>query len=303
MTYLLASSPTVARILAVASLVLLAYSAKSAVDTRYPEPEDGAVANGVFHDEYFGLSYPLPSGWAEDLKGPEPSAAGDYSLAALKPQAEMSATIQISAQDNFFAANPADNATDFLVRMKQHLDESLSAPDAVGSIVFGGQHFARLDYYGAGLYHSVFATELRCHTLIFTITSGGAEAIAGIAESLKKMTFSQNVRPQSSSQSEPAKQWPLCLSDSEYSDHVARRVTPAMVGPRYGSVPVRLLIGPDGKIEHIHAIAGVPEQIKSVTEALARWEFKPYILDNQPVEVETGILFEFPQPPAQRTAK
>jgi hypothetical protein len=66
---------------------------------------------------------------------------------------------------------------------------------------------------------------------------------------------------------------------------------------------VRLLIGPDGKIEHIHEIAGVPEQLKSVTDALSRWEFKPYILDNQPVEVETGILFQFPQPPSQRTSK
>jgi hypothetical protein len=303
MNYFSTSSPAVARILAVAALVLIACAAQSAVDTHYPEPENGAVTNGVFHDEYFGLSYPLPMGWVEDLKGPEPSAAGDYSLAALKPQAGMSATIQISAQDNFFAANPADNATDFLERMKQHLDESLSAPDAVGTAVFGGQHFARLDYNGAGLYHSVFATEIRCHALLFTITSGGADAIAGVAGSLKNLTFSQNARPQSSSQSEPANQWPLCLSDSEYADHVARRVAPAMVGPRYGSVPVRLLIGPDGKIEHIHEIAGVPEQLKSVTDALSRWEFKPYILDNQPVEVETGILFQFPQPPSQRTSK
>ncbi|MGH9744625.1 MAG: energy transducer TonB, partial [Candidatus Acidiferrales bacterium] len=149
----------------------------------------------------------------------------------------------------------------------------------------------------AGLYHSVFATQIRCHTVIFSITAGGAETLANVAESLKKMSFSQATQSPDSSGAASTKAWPLCLSDTEYSRYIVRRTVPAMIGPRFGSVPVRLLIGPEGKIEHVHAIAGVPEQIKSVEDALAKWEFKPYLLDGQPVEVETGILFQFPQPP------
>ena len=160
-----------ARFFGVAGIVLLACAAEGDATVKYTEPEDGAVRNGVFEDDYFGLRYPLPSGWVEDLKGPEPSASGYYSLAALKPEGELVATMQISAQDNFFASGPVKDATGFLSAMKKGLDASLSAPNAVASVKFGGMDFARLDYSGAGLSHIVFAGEIRCHTIIFSITA------------------------------------------------------------------------------------------------------------------------------------
>jgi protein TonB len=65
---------------------------------------------------------------------------------------------------------------------------------------------------------------------------------------------------------------------------------------------VRFIVSADGKIEHIHAISGFPEQVKSVTDALAKWEFKPYVVNGRPVEVETGLLFQFPSAPPQRNS-
>ena len=287
-----------ARLLAAAGLVLLACSAKGGVAAKYPEPEDGAVENRVFQDDYFGIRYPLLSGWVEDLKGPEPSASGYYLLAALKPEGELVATIQISAQDNFFAPEPVKDAVSFLNAMKQGLDPSLSAPHAVASFKVGGLDFTRLDYSGAGLNHAVFATEIRCHTLIFSITASREALAEMLVESLKKMSFTQADHSIPSSQVETFQGgWPLCVSESAYSDHIVHRVEPVMAGPRYASVPVRLIVGADGKLEHVHAIAGFPEQVKSVTDALAKWEFKPYIVNGQPVEIETGLLFQFPAAP------
>jgi len=102
-----------ARLIGVAGIVLLACVAKGDVAPKYDEPEDGAAKNGVFEDDYFGLRYPLPSGWVEDLKGPEASASGYYSLAALKPEGELVATVQISAQDNFFCAGAGEGRDRF----------------------------------------------------------------------------------------------------------------------------------------------------------------------------------------------
>lgn len=294
-------APIGRRILAAAGLLLLGSSVQGDTTRRFPEPEDSGVKNGVFVAEYFGLRYPLPAGWTEDLKGPEPSATGYYSLAALKPEDGLAATMQISAQDNFFAAEPVKHSTDFLVDMKQHLDPSLAPTGAVVSVEIGGRSFSRLEYSGAGLNHSVFATEIRCHTLIISITSGSKETIAGLVQSLQKMTFSPEVRSVRSSRSDaPNPAWPLCLRDYVSAAGTVHKVDPEMTGPRYGSVPVRIIIGADGKIEHIHAIAGFPEQIKSVTGALVQWEFKPYMVDGKPVAVETGLLFQFPKAPQQR---
>jgi hypothetical protein len=288
---------TLDRMVLLSGLLLIASAAKSDSVAKYPVPEDGVVANGVFQDDYFGLRYPLPEGWAEDLKGPEPSATGYYSLAALKPEGELTATMQISAQDNFFAIDPVTSATDFLKDMQHHLDPSLSAPEALSSVEFGGRHFARLNYSGAGLNHSVFATEIRCHTLIFSITSSRPEMIANLTQSLNKLTFAQSIEP-----GDKKTEWPLCVEDYVGNGTIVHKVEPVMTGPRYASVPVRLIIGIDGKIEHLHAISGFPEQIKSVTDALAKWEFKPYVVDGVPTRVETGILFQFPRAQTHKTS-
>jgi hypothetical protein len=289
------------RLFAVAALLLLAYAAKGDLGTKYPEPEDATVKDGEFQDEYFGLRYPLPPGWVEDLKGPEPSASGYYSLAALKPEGELVATMQISAQDDFFSPEPIKDATSFLSAMKQGLDASLSSPQAVASVKFGGMDFARLDYSGAGLSHIVFAAEVRCHTLIFSITASREGAAESLVESLKKISFTETDQSGPSPQKSASRHiWPLCVSESAYGDHIVHKVDPVMTGPRYGSVPVRFIVGADGRLEHIHAIAGFPEQAKSVTDALAKWEFKPYVVKGQPVEVETGLLFQFPSAPPQR---
>ena len=291
---------TLARFFGIAGIVLLACAAKGEVTVKHAEPEDGAVKNGVFEDDYFGLRYTLPSGWVEDLKGPEPSASGYYSLAALKPEGELVATMQISAQDNFFAARPVTDATGFLNAMKKGLDASLSAPNAVASVKLGGMDFARLDYSGAGLSHIVFAGEIRCHTLIFSITASREAAAKMLVESLEKLSLAQDGTTSSSNETAARRGWPLCIPESAYSYHIAHKVDPLMTGPRYGSVPVRLIIGANGKLEHVHAIAGFSEQVKSVTDALAKWDFRPYIANGQAVEVETGLLFQFPAAPAQR---
>jgi hypothetical protein len=286
------------RLLGIAGLALIACAAKGDVAAKYSEPESATVKNGVFQDDYFGLRYPLPSGWVEDLKGPEPSASGYYSLAALKPEGELVATMQISAQDDFFAVEKTTDAIGFLNRMKQGLDASLSAPHALAPVKLGGLDFARLDYSGAGLSHVVFAAKLRCHTLIFSITASRETTAEMLVESLKKISFTQPDRAGSSARGG----WPICIPERAYRDYVTHRVDPVMTGPRYASVPVRLIIGPDGKLEHVHAISGFPEQVKSVTDAVAKWEFKPYVANGQPVEVETGLLFQLPSAPAQRNS-
>jgi hypothetical protein len=291
------------RVLAAAGFLVVIGSA-AGFGTNYPDPENGAVVHHAYENEYFRMRYPLPAGWKEDLKGPEPSSTGYYSLAALEPEGEMLGTVQISAQDDFFAQSPVLSEYAFLTQMKQHLDASLSSPRDVSEIQIAGRGFARLDYSGAGLDHAVFATQIRCHTVIFSITASRKETLDGLVRSLEGVSFSESERQVSASREDGTDQnrkWPTCVSESDFAPYIIHREDPAMIGPRYGSVPVRLIIGADGRIKHIHAIAGFPEQVKSVTDALAGWKFKPYLADGKPVDVETGILFAFPEAAPPRT--
>ena len=166
-------------------------------------------------------------------------------------------------------------------------------------VKLGGLDFARLDYSGAGLNHVVFAARIRCHTLIFSITASREATAEMLVESLKKISFDAERIERFPL---PRGGWPVCIPERAYRDYVTHRVDPVMTGPRYASVPVRLIVGADGKLEHVHAIAGFPEQVKSVTDALAKWEFKPYVVNGQAVEIETGLLFQFPSAPPQRNS-
>jgi hypothetical protein len=247
----------------------------------YPVPEGGGVSGDIYHNAYFGFRYRLPANWAEDVEGPPPSTAGYYSLAALKPRDSLAATLLIAAQDNFFINQNVQSATDFLNQVKRQLDPALSAGASLQTEI-AGQSFARLDYAGAGLHHTLLATEIRCHTLIFSVTSRSLEQIESVVASLNKITFTAG-----------DSRWPICVPEYATADHVIHRVEPQAAGPRFSSVPTRIIIGADGKVEQVHPIGALPEQAKSIQGALSQWQFRPYVLNGNRVTVETGLTVQF----------
>src|SRR5215467_11023964 len=87
-------------------VILVKGAWSSASDSVTPVPERGNVVNHVFTDEYFGISFDLPSHWTETYKGPPPSDSGRYVLAQLGPADTFNGlargSILISAQDMFF---------------------------------------------------------------------------------------------------------------------------------------------------------------------------------------------------------
>jgi hypothetical protein len=266
-------------------LILCTSSAPSSSANDFPNPENGATQKGVYVNSYFGLRYPLPAGWTEDLKGPEPSVSGYYSLAALKPAAKTNAAMLIAAQDEFFSREPIHSALDFLNQMKQSLDPALTVTKPPEGVEIAGHTFARLEYSGAGILHSIAAVEIRCHILIFSFSSPDSEALRLFSESLKHAYFATH------------SDWPACIQSYATPEHLLRRVDPAMVGPRFASVPLRIVIDTQGKVAHVHPIAGLPEQTKAAADAAAQWVFKPYEKNGRPAEVETGVLFEFAHKP------
>jgi outer membrane biosynthesis protein TonB len=54
---------------------------------------------------------------------------------------------------------------------------------------------------------------------------------------------------------------------------------------------VRIVIDAQGKVKHIHFLSAFPDQAKSVADAVSQWRFKPFIVNGQPAEVETGLMF------------
>src|ERR1700686_3413350 len=60
-----------------------------------------------------------------------------------------------------------------------------------------------------------------------------------------------------------------------------------------GSVLLQAEISKDGTIENLHLIIGHPMLAPAAIEAVKQWKYKPYILNGEPVEVETQITVNF----------
>ena len=53
------------------------------------------------------------------------------------------------------------------------------------------------------------------------------------------------------------------------------------------------MISREGKIENVQVISGHPLLVKSARDAVQQWRYRPYYLNNEPVEVETQVTVNF----------
>lgn len=60
-----------------------------------------------------------------------------------------------------------------------------------------------------------------------------------------------------------------------------------------GTVVLQAVISKQGAIENLKVLAGPPMLVQATLEAVSQWRYRPYILNNEPVEVETQITVNF----------
>jgi hypothetical protein len=259
----------------------------SAVTAPLPNPEDGRITGGAYINAYFGLSYPLPAGWMAGMAGPAPSESGYYVLGTSVPKGELTGTILIAAQDMFFAAKPQSGAADMAADFRDAMSkvEGMTIEDEPSEVQAGGRVVQRVGFSGVGLHRAMFATEVRCHLVTFTMTASDATQLATLALTVNNLSFAGATEPGS-----PA---PLCVYNYAVAGNLLHRVEPDAVGSRFTTIPARIVIGADGSVKLVHVIVGSAEQRKNIEAALYQWKFKPYEKDGRPVEIETGVTFRF----------
>jgi periplasmic protein TonB len=60
-----------------------------------------------------------------------------------------------------------------------------------------------------------------------------------------------------------------------------------------GSVVLQAIISRDGTIQNLHVVTGHPMLIQNAMDAVKQWRYRPYLLNGEPVEVETQITVNF----------
>jgi len=60
-----------------------------------------------------------------------------------------------------------------------------------------------------------------------------------------------------------------------------------------GTVILQATISKEGSIENLQLISGHPMLAPAAIEAVKQWKYKPYLLNGEPVEVETQVQVNF----------
>jgi Gram-negative bacterial TonB protein C-terminal len=193
----------------------------------------------------------------------------------------------VAAQDEFFVAQPSGHSAKMVERLRSTISETdgMTIDREPVEVKIAGQQFTRLDFTGVGLYRMVLVTESRCHFVSFNLTTADSYQRARVAQSLNALSLTEP--------GDPTHSVPVCIKDYATPEHFVSRIEPAPAGPKFTSVPVRIIIGVDGRVRHIHVIRGSTEQKEKIVAALIEWRFKPFVLEGRPVEVETGLSFRF----------
>jgi hypothetical protein len=258
-------------------------SSSGAKIVQLANPEDGKVVDGVFVSDYFNLSYRLPDGWTEGLAGPDPSQSGYYVLGTWAPKRDFAGTVLAAAQDTFFSPDSPVDAKNVVAEFRGGISavDGMTIDREPEQVSVGARLGYRIDFSGVGLFRSMFAIEIRCHVVIFNLTSRDPELLASLARSLDNLDSVRKEMP------DPV---PECIRDYA-SENVVHRVEPDAVGARAVSIPVRMIVATDGSVRHVHVIRASAAQRRNIEEAVRQWKFKPHVEQGHPVEVETGMTF------------
>ena len=95
----------------------------------------------------------------------------------------------------------------------------------------------------------------------------------------------------------PVAHAPLRVSDMTqgYLVHKVEPMYPALARTAriQGPVELRAIISKEGTIEKLQVLSGHPMLSQAAVEAVRQWRYRPYILNGQPVEVETQVTVNF----------
>lgn len=283
--------------------------------------EDGTVSNGVYSNECLGFSFPVPSGWqiegqvvGTSIKATH-SSAKDLLLLFLFPHAEKLpiGRIVLTARG---AEPQTSTARDFVsnsVKAQLAAHEGRELIRDAFTVEYGTKEFFRSDYKlssieaGHSPYMAYVYTKFRGYLIGETIAASSQEALDQFANSLQQISFREDqVNPNCvvagdgmpGGATGAARPMRVRVSEGVSKAMLIKKVPPeypadARQAHIEGQVVMQVEIDQQGNIQDVKLVSGHPLLAPSALEAVKQWKYKPYLLNGQPVNVESQVVVNF----------
>ena len=283
------------------------------------KPDTGGISRGIYTNDFFAFSYPLPDGWYANTELRETAHLPEGSLLLLVADQHTGRLVRnrllVIADDEsrYLRHHPAPNVRDYVVKMVHaQIDKEgkTLAPDAV-AVEMSGKQFFRADYKEpsdiAILYKAFVCTDIKGYFLSWTFVGDSQERLDLLVNSLDHISFRQDQQQSPIVPRAPMAPSPPATLKRPLRIRVSQQVSDSLllrkIQPVYpddarknhieGLVVMRGLISPSGDIKELTFISGHPSLASAAMEAVKQWQYKPYELGGQRVEVETQITVLF----------
>jgi TonB family protein len=276
--------------------------------------ENGVIANGTYSNECFGFSLPIAAGWKVDesiITGGKARHRSDKSLVLLflRKEGDPVGRIILSAS---VPPDPTSSAQDFVSsavheQIKVSPDREL-VRDA-SAVEYGGLHFFRADYKGLlggkqAVYFAYVYAKFRGYEIGETIIAASSQGLDEGANSLQSILFQQDqINPKCVMAPDQAATKNDNPQRVRVSEGVSRALLIKKVAPDYpeaarqvrvqGAIVLQALIDKDGNVAEVSLVSGHPMLAPAAIRAVKQWKYKPYLLNEIPVAVETQIVVNF----------
>jgi TonB family protein len=276
--------------------------------------ENGTVANGIYSNRCLGFSLPIPAGWeltsrvvGTDLRARH--VPGDVlRLFAIEHREERNAApsrIVLTAQEASDQTTAERFVADAVASQLQPSQRDNVLIRDTYTVDFAGKHFVRSDYKHSGRgrdtsYVAFVYTKFRGYFIGENLIAPSPDELNEAASSLQGVSFQEDqVDPKCVMLSSG-----IDLPDRvRVSAGVATALLIKTVSPDYpasakksrlqGMVVVQALIDKNGDVEEASLVSGDLLLGTAALEAVKKWKYKPYLVNSQPVEVETQIVVNF----------
>ena len=273
--------------------------------------EKGRISNSVYENECFGFSLPIPAGW--QLHNPSDSVE-------VQAQHTSPASLVLLALDKMadggFVSKMAVNAYEskaFAPSVEQFVanavqgqigtdPEHREASKDASIVEYAGKSFSRSGYKqtrsGESLYIGFVYTKFRDFYVSLTVMAKTVEQIKESENSLQQVSFGDD-NPNPKCVMREANFGAIGSGRAHLSKEDARGLLIKPTQPDYpeiarrarvqGHVLLHGTIDKNGDVRDLTLISGHPMLAPSAIKGVRQWKYKPYLLDGQPVEVETEI--------------
>jgi TonB family protein len=260
-----------------------------------------SIQGSVYTNDALGLSWEIPKGWVLQKVPTQPNHGRTAVLLQLSPSPNESVAL---------AADDYQNSSGFHYHYSETLKEMLTKQNwemfgSAGSRTVGGGIAAAENRFKSKdtppHYLAVICGPLRGYEIKFLIESADPERLDEIEKSLVGV----NVRPDWSSgeKTEPSPADNTKPRMVRVSQGVSIGLLKKKVQPEYpaearrqhvqGMVVLLLHVDTLGRVQNLYAVEGNSLLIPAAVKAVSQWQYRPYLLNGEPIAVESQAVVNF----------